>query len=210
MPTIGDGNIASASDLLNEHNGDGTHKSLSAYASGSVFSACHNVTTGAHAVTLTAEHNADGTHKFIAASYTTASAQAIANVTPVIINYGAKVYDTHNAVTTGSGWRFTAPSTMYYFVTAAMLYVSASWAAGTICSLILYKNGISDLQLARNDELAAGVAAIYRRVAGTVILALSAGEYFEIRAYHSAGSSQNLYTSSAFNYVMIQAINNSP
>lgn len=50
------------------------------------------------------------------------------------INFATKVLDTHNAVTTGSDWKFTAPINGVYTLTGA-LYVSAT------TDISIYKNG---------------------------------------------------------------------
>lgn len=51
------------------------------------------------------------------------------NQSPVgcIVNFNVKEYDTHNAVTTGSAWKFTAPMAGKYRVTTTITTASLSW-----------------------------------------------------------------------------------
>ncbi len=79
-----------------------------------------------------------GSQAFAREEFVGASYYSSANQTSLTsqINFGAKVYDTHNAVTTGSIWRFTAPQNGIYLITG---HISTN-ASGTWIEL--YKNGI--------------------------------------------------------------------
>mgnify|MGYP002507806986 CR=1 FL=1 len=67
----------------------------------------------------------------VRAEYMSVSSTA-ANTT---INFQNKVEDTHNAVTTGSSWKFTAPITGVYLVQCNV------YTTGSVCNVRLFKNG---------------------------------------------------------------------
>lgn len=78
----------------------------------------------------------------IAASYTTTNAQSITAGSTTIVNYEVKLYDSHNAVTTGTGtWRFTAPAPGFYKLQASTSTQGKNYAAGDFLILLIYKNG---------------------------------------------------------------------
>lgn len=66
--------------------------------------------------------------------YVSPSTYTVPNSSP--INFDTKIEDTHNAVTTGAGWIFTAPYTMDYQVSFTVLQSSGN------SNLYLQKNGI--------------------------------------------------------------------
>lgn len=74
-------------------------------------------------------------HKITAEYYMSANQSVTANVTP--FNFDTKIIDTAGAVTTGTGWMFTAPVSGDY-----LLSVTATSNSGNM-SLFLYKNGSS-------------------------------------------------------------------
>lgn len=87
------------------------------------------------------------------------------------IQWNTKEYDTHNCVTTGSGWRFTSPLSAWYEYTAAFRQTSGNTYAYT------YKNGVvyERLRFLANDVTSPVTGKIY----------LKAGEYFDIRTADS-------------------------
>ncbi|TGL35602.1 hypothetical protein [Leptospira perdikensis] len=76
-----------------------------------------------------------GSQAFAREEFVGASYYSSANQTSLTtqINFGAKVYDTHNAVTTGASWRFTAPQSGKYLLTG-FLSSNGNYRVG------LYKN----------------------------------------------------------------------
>jgi WD40 repeat protein len=77
----------------------------------------------------------------IAAYYQETAGQSISNSGSVAIDYDTLVSDNMSAVTTGSGWAFTAPRTNWYDVTSYISLASASWTANDSVKLTLFKNG---------------------------------------------------------------------
>lgn len=82
------------------------------------------------------------------------------------INYDTRYYDSHNSVTTGINWRFTAPINGIYRVNT-----HANIAGNT--TLSLYKNGIAYRNLT--------VANAGQTYCGANSLRLLSGEYIEVR-----------------------------
>jgi len=93
------------------------------------------------------------------------------------INFGAKVYDTHNAVTTGAGWRFTAPKSGKYAVKIKIV-------GSANINFAIYINGILFLPLARSE--AGGYAS------GSRDLTLLKGEYIDVRPNSSSTVTGNV------------------
>lgn len=117
----------------------------------------------------------------IAAAYWASANQTPGPSTPV--NFDSKEYDTHGAVTTGSGWKFTAPMAGFYQVDGWVNVNAGFFGAG----LIIYKNGSAYKTvglLQANGSGGYGFA-----YAGT--LRLNAGEYIDLRATGAATSAGN-------------------
>jgi hypothetical protein len=111
------------------------------------------------------------------------------------VNYDTKDFDSHNAVTTSAtAWKFTAPVSGTYRVTAGQL--AATTTANT---LFLYKNGSADLNMG-------GAAAANVSFSGSGLVKLLAGEYVDIR--NGSGTSLTLTSDTAANYVCIERVGN--
>jgi hypothetical protein len=96
---------------------------------------------------------------------------ASASDTP--IPYQTKEYDTHNALTVGTGARFTAPSRGLYSVKLG------SHAGNTVSyGIVLYKNGTAYKGIAANNTNTSTVN-------GSVDVYLNAGEFIDIRSTSS-------------------------
>lgn len=77
----------------------------------------------------------------IACRYTSDAAQSIANTGFQIVNFEDKSYDTHNAVTIGASWKFTAPAPGKYSISATVNYSTQTYAVGNNADIAIYKNG---------------------------------------------------------------------
>ncbi len=62
------------------------------------------------------------------------------------INFDTKIYDTHNAVTTGASWKFTVPVSGYYRTTAGVYITSATSQANS-----MYKNGTLNSRISEKN-----------------------------------------------------------
>ena len=137
------------------------------------------------------------------ARYSTDAGQSIPNNTITILDFEDKSYDSHNAVTTGGSWKFTAPSTGYYSVNASILFQAATtWNLSESLELHLFKNGTRVSYLSRKDNYPTG-ATNYAGLNGSDEIYLEAGDYIDIRAYQASGAALSIYTVSDFNFVSI-------
>lgn len=118
--------------------------------------------------------------RVIAASYKTAAGQN----TNVIIDFDTKVFDTHNAVTTGASWKFTAPVSGKY-------QINSTLRSNTGVEIHLYKNGSLFTKL--NDTVAAVV------VGSSYTIDLVVGDYIHLIGNASA----TLTTDSGHNHIEI-------
>jgi hypothetical protein len=142
----------------------------------------------------------------IATRYITDAAQVISTASTTIVNYDYNFYDTHNCVTTGANWKFTAPMTAYYSVKARNMFdASTAWALTEAASLFLYKNGAEYSNLAHRAGLDSSGGAVYMSLSGSDDIYLVAGWYIDIQIRQTTGGNLALYNNSAYNYVSIKA-----
>lgn len=140
------------------------------------------------------------------ARYSTNAGQSISTATTTIVNFEDKSYDTHNAVTTGGSWKFTAPATGYYKVTSRLLFTNTSnWNAGEFAQFSLYKNGSVYSQLDYVDNYFTGTA-MFGSVRGSDTVYLVAGDYIDIRIYQNTGSALTIDSAATFTYVSIEQL----
>lgn len=141
------------------------------------------------------------------ARYTTSAGQAIADSTSTIIDFGTAVYSSHGSVTTGAAWKFTAPTSGTYSISARVLFDSYAWTAGKKANLAIYKNGSYYTNLDRNP-VTASVTFLLGLSGGHASVKLLAGDYIDIRIDHDRGSSSNLFNDALFNWIDINRVGN--
>lgn len=126
---------------------------------------------------------------------------SVANGATEIIDFDTRVKDTHTAVTTGTGWRFTAPVPGNYQVDAIVGLV-AMGAANPI-RLMVYKNGalFSLLGQDRNPTAASDTYA-----SGGRLVPLNAGEYIDIEVLNGDSSTRSVVTTDGHGYVSIAKV----
>jgi hypothetical protein len=103
--------------------------------------------------------------RIVAAKYTLADGVSTNTTTP--LNAATKVYDTHNAVTTGAAWKFTAPIAGIYEITTSF------YTGLTTYEYAIYKNGTADTYLGTSGT---GIIC-----AATAQISLNAGDYIDVR-----------------------------
>lgn len=108
-----------------------------------------------------------GDGRVVAASYGGFISQSYTNSQP--LRWDTRIYDTHNAVTTGSGWRFTAPISGFYRLSATYVY---SGDASNI-AVELWVDGVLSHRL-QDVNFAVGYVM-------TEQVRLNAGQYLELR-----------------------------
>lgn len=142
----------------------------------------------------------------INARYSTTAGQSISSGATAIVNFGTSTYDSHSAVTTGASWKFTAPATGKYRVSANIVFASGTWSATQQPYLNLYKNGA---------QVSAGPL-FYISATGTWVIPLgltdtvqlNAGDYIDIRVLNASSNTQTLSTNAWQNYVSVNRVGN--
>lgn len=119
--------------------------------------------------------------RVVAAKYLIADGVTTNGSTP--LNAATKVYDSHNSVTTGSGWKFTAPVAGKYQISLHAYFGSGNEY------IYVYKNGTKNTLI--------GLCYTATLGAGTVELELNVGDYVDIRGNASitTAGSQGSYAS---------------
>ena len=141
------------------------------------------------------------------ARYSTNAGQSIANTTTTIVDFEDVTFDPSSAVTVGAAWKFTCPTGKagYYAVHAAVMFAStATWAAGEVAQLYLYKNGAAYSVLLRKTQESA--TTLYNMLHGSGVVSLAAGDYIDIRVSHNSGAALALHTDGLNNHVAISRI----
>ncbi len=107
----------------------------------------------------------------VTASYSiTAAASTAINVQ---FNFNNKIFDSHNAVTTGAGaWKFTAPISGKYEISSSIINATSN------NTMSVFKNGSVYRNMGYNIQSVATGASI----PGTTIVQLNAGEYIDVRS----------------------------
>lgn len=115
--------------------------------------------------------------------------QTIAQASATILNASTKTFDTLNSVTTGASWKFTAPKSGYYKLSASVQYVSRTYADGNLIVLQLFKNGVFASQ--GSGWEASGTPTILTSSAHVDTLYLAKNDYIDFRAYNEGSGGTN-------------------
>jgi len=119
-----------------------------------------------------------GAGELVAASYISTSTAAVPN-SATVFNFDTRQIDTHNAVTIGSGWKFTAPVTGVYSI-AVMFQTTGSVVNAFVTTL--RKNS----SIVRTRTVPQEVAASFTVPSGiSAIIELFAGEQIDIQHHES-------------------------
>lgn len=125
-----------------------------------------------------------------------------------VVDYDTKVKDTHNAVTTGASWTFTAPRTDFYTVSAGVFF-TASAAASALTrrlSVSVFIDGSENKSLG-SDISDQTTFARNHQVVGSVGVYLEQGQELDIRGNQNVVTStaQTLLTNSNVNFISIKS-----
>lgn len=138
-----------------------------------------------------------------AAIYTTNAGQSIANNDYAIVDYEDKVQDTHDGVTTGAAWKFTAPAAGFYQVSAAVMFTATdTWADTNVGFLGAYVNGSLRVVLDRKNSYGSAQM-VFMQLGGSVLVHLGAGDYIDIRVYQNSGAALALHNDGTYNRVSV-------
>ena len=110
-----------------------------------------------------------------------------------LIQFSSAINDTHGALTTGAGSRFTAPTAGFYKASGALVEITGSGTYAVIGKL--FKNGVQlnsrlfRLSVVNVDDGFTFADTVY----------LNAGDYVDIRVFQNSGSNKNFTVASWFN-----------
>lgn len=153
----------------------------------------------------------------VVAIYESDAGQSISNGSNDVIDFEDKIVDSHNAVTTGASWVFTAPVAGQYRVSAKAAYTSTTaWDAGESCSLRLLKNA-SGHRVLDFIEIQDGTTELIASLGGTVLVDLSSGDTLAVDTTQNTGGALTLLSDATEIYICIEKVgtevtvaNNSP
>lgn len=94
------------------------------------------------------------------------------------VDFATQIFDSNSAVTTGSAWKFTAPSTKIYHVDTCLITSLTSF------TFLLYKNGTLNTTFA-TTTMVGGYSC------GSTLVSLSATDYIDIRSDTTATVGNN-------------------
>lgn len=142
--------------------------------------------------------------QLVCALYETNVGQAMASGSATIVDFEDKVIDSHNAVTVGASWKFTAPIAGIYRVAAITHGANASgWGSTERWRVVLYTNGSESRDLGVDFK---ETSTNYAGAGGSTIVSLAAGGYVDVRVNHENGSSINLNASAVNNWICVERI----
>ena len=115
----------------------------------------------------------------VAAKYfvNTGGGTTLNSTTSAVVNYDGKIYDTHNAVTTGTAWKFIAPVSGKYRVSATA-YINPSANVNKLRYIQFFKNGSQD----KIGPTSYNVDGNGQTITGDDELAMNAGDTLQIQA----------------------------
>ncbi len=137
----------------------------------------------------------------VSAKYTGASTAATPN-SGTVFDYDTKVWDTHGAVTTGAAWKFTAPISGRYAVSAS-LAMNASVVQGYTMTVYhnttAKENGYVVRPTALNYNLNANVSTVLR---------LLAGDYIQVKHSVDVATGSFMVAGPELQYITIDRVGN--
>jgi hypothetical protein len=141
----------------------------------------------------------------VAARYTSSSGQSIPDIIASTVNFNTKEYDTHNAVTTGTNWKFTAPVAGTYHVSSYVMYNSFTISSSATIYLSVDKNNVYYADISRL-VIGTHTNTYSNALFGSTSLRLNAGDTINIKTFQSTGSNRTLFSDSKYVWVAIHKI----
>lgn len=139
------------------------------------------------------------TNNKISAIYNTTAAQAIPNSSAVVVNFGTKIFDSNNAVTTGGTWRFIAPRTDMYACTVKTTLTGIP--GGVFGYAVAIRVNGTDIHNA-DYEIAGGGSNTFQTAGGVFC---SANDFIDFTFGQATGGPLNLTATASQNIISITA-----
>lgn len=144
----------------------------------------------------------------IVARYTSNGGESFPTTTPIVVDFEtANISSPY--ITTGSGWKFTAPRNGKYQVSVNLLIDPVSITADDVLYLYLFKGGVNYTTLTRFECGVTTTVQIMMNLSGISIIELLANEYIDVRIEKVGTTSFNVRNSSV-NSISIHEITNYP
>lgn len=135
---------------------------------------------------------------------TGAASTLISTSTYTLRDYSSCTNDTHSAVTTGAGWKFTAPKAGYYQV--SVMDGFAPDGTGGFREIALYKNGTRNSSICQTSFT--GTAGKADVCSGSRSIYLERNDRISIYIWQNSGGDEALYNDAAFQWISISKIGN--
>lgn len=129
---------------------------------------------------------------------TRSTSQTIPNGTATVV-YSTALFDNLGEYNTSNG-KFTAKRAGRYYVSASILWTSASVATNEVRYLQINKNGSAFATSWENQQI---TSTRYITSQINSIVELAVGDYIEIVAYQNSGGNRDLHPDSVFNFLAI-------
>jgi prepilin-type N-terminal cleavage/methylation domain-containing protein len=143
------------------------------------------------------------------AMYGQQTAQSMTHGVAAVVNFDTKIYDSHNAVTTGSAWKFTAPMSGLYRVTGMIGTANYNW--GNALASIWFnvtKNGGDYRRLSNMYPVTSGNAGV--ETGGSAIVPCNAGDTISTSLTIYRGTPTILSGSGFDTYISIERVSGLP
>jgi len=141
----------------------------------------------------------------VAAVYTTDAGNTIAN-SDAVVDFEDVVKDTHNAVTTGASWKFTAPVSGYYTISSSLQLNETAGDFDGNAEYFRHYAVIDGTEKYALSRFIPPAASDYPTVNGSVTVYVDKDSYIQIEARQSSGVNKTLSATGQQNYVSIVKI----
>ena len=142
--------------------------------------------------------------ELVACKYSTNAGQSISSGSYEIVDFEDKSYDTHNAVTVGASWKFTAPYSGKYHISAKTIFDTITLDSGEVVWSGIYKNGAANSYKVAHQAIGTGAVAVSADI--NIDIDLVEGDYVDYRAYQSSGGAVALYSANTYNQISIHRV----
>lgn len=147
-----------------------------------------------------------GPQPTVKATYVATGSITIPHATDTIMNFDSKVIDSHSAVTTGAGWRFTAPISGRYRLTSSIRIASGlSWSVGEQALIRVYKNNFS-ADMVTADWFSQATHSTAVGLHGSAEIDLVAGDYVDLRVRQDSGGTGSNQAAISVNWITISRV----
>lgn len=136
----------------------------------------------------------------VVARYTSSATTALTGSTEIRVDYETKVIDTHNAVTVGASWVFTAPKAALYLVKFCER-ITGTWTVGDTVESNIVKTGSTYSTPQFLNFQAAGTYNLHLQ--GSSIVSLAVGDTIAITIRQDNGASAALENAASYNAIDI-------